>query len=111
MICSILRALYIQIYGSSHIIIQIIGFVRALRSSIRRLDITINAVAPAATITALLPDHLAAPIIAAGLPVSTAEFVGRAVVYSAVARQDRLVESYGKDPDGQLASRWNGRTI
>lgn len=67
--------------------------------------------APAATITALLPGHLAAPIIAAGLPVSSAEFVGLGVVYSAVGRQERLVEPYGKDSGDYQESRWNGRTI
>lgn len=51
--------------------------------------------------------------MAAGLPVSTAEFVGLAVVYSAVATQKGLVEAYGKDSDALLEteSRWNGRTI
>lgn len=86
---------------------------RSLRSSLRAEDITINCVAPAATITSLLPQHLADPIIAAGLPVSSAEFVGLAVVYSAVATQPQIVELYGKDDIDLLkkASRWNGRTI
>lgn len=86
---------------------------RALRSTVRLEGITINSVAPAATITALLPKHLAAPIIAAGLPVSSARFVGLALVYSAVAKQDGLVELYGKDGKELLneESRWNGRTI
>lgn len=86
---------------------------RALRSSLRTEDITVNCVAPAATITSLLPGHLAAPIIDAGLPVSSAEFVGLAVVYSAVATQPRPVEAYGKDENKltETLSRWNGRTI
>ncbi len=75
-------------------------------------DITINAVAPAATITKLLPQDLAAPIIAAGLPISSAHFVGLALAYSAVARQSRKVESYGKDEDALAQEgRWNGRVI
>jgi hypothetical protein len=75
--------------------------------------ITINAVAPAATLTKLLPEHLAAPILAMGLPVSTSEFVGRALVYSAMATQERLVEVYGKQEEAQLwtVGRWNGRVI
>ncbi|EEQ28919.1 conserved hypothetical protein [Microsporum canis CBS 113480] len=92
---------------------QLIGLVRALRSTVIRDNITINAVAPAATITSLLPADLAAPIIAAGLPVSTAEFVGLAVAYSSCAVQTRQVELYGRDPD-ELANtpgRWNGRVI
>ncbi|KAL4767278.1 short chain dehydrogenase reductase [Aspergillus nidulans var. acristatus] len=100
----------LPVYSASKL--ALIGLVRALRSAIRTEGITINAVAPAATITALLPSHLAQPIIAAGLPVSSAEFVGLAVVYSAVATQQRLVEPYGKDTDDENGpSRWNGRTI
>lgn len=49
--------------------------------------------------------------MAAGLPVSTAHFVGLAVVYSAVAQQTHAVEPYGKDSDETRAGRWNGRTI
>ncbi|KAH6674974.1 short chain dehydrogenase reductase [Halenospora varia] len=93
--------------------LALVGLVRALRSTVIKDDITINSVAPAATITRLLPAELAAPIIAAGLPVSSAEFVGLAVVYSAVAKQKNIVELYGKDsPElGQTPGRWNGRTI
>jgi hypothetical protein len=48
-----------------------------------------------------------------GLPVSDAHFVGLALVYSAVAKQERSVQAYGKDEDGDLfkQSRWNGRVI
>ena len=86
-----------------------------------RDGITINGVAPAATITNLLPAHLAAPIMGQGLPVSDARFVGLALVYSAVAKEDRRVQAYGKDKDkghetafGTGSSdghRWNGRVI
>lgn len=91
----------------------VVGLVRSLRSTLIRSNITINAVAPAATITSLLPRELAAPIIAAGLPVSSARFVGRALVYSAVANQSQAVEIYGKDKPELLTSngRWNGRVI
>ncbi|GLI81257.1 putative secondary metabolism biosynthetic enzyme [Penicillium ochrochloron] len=94
-------------------VMELIGLVRSLRSTVIRDDITINAIAPAATVTSLLPADLAAPIIAAGLPVSTAEFVGLAVVYSASGTQPGQVELYGRDLE-ELAStqgRWNGRTI
>ncbi len=74
-------------------------------------DVTINCVAPAATITRLLPQNLATPLLAAGLPVSSAYFVGLAVVFSAVAKQERQVEAYGKDEGVEVAGRWNGRTI
>ena len=50
-------------------------------------------------------------MIAAGLPVSSADFVGLAVAYSATARQSRSVEPYGKDPDEEVSGPWNGRTI
>lgn len=88
------------------------GLVRALRSVTLKDDITINTVAPAATVTPLLPSHLAAPIIAAGLPVSSADFVGRAIVYSAVGKQDTSVEPYGRDVDCEDGpGRWHGRGI
>ena len=92
---------------------QLVGLVRSLRSTIIHEDITINAVAPAATITSLLPQHLADPIIAAGLPVSSAHFVGLALVYSATAQETRQVEAYGRDKDSEMGrkARWNGRVI
>ncbi|KAJ0120938.1 hypothetical protein J7T55_015676 [Diaporthe amygdali] len=91
----------------------LINYLRAMRSTLRGSGITINAVAPAATITGLLPAELAAPIMAAGLPVSTAHFVGLAVVYSAVASEEQKVAAYGKDSEEwkQAPGRWNGRTI
>ena len=84
---------------------------RALRSTLPALGITINAVAPAATITKLLPQNLAAPLMAAGLPVSSPDMVARAVVFSAVGTQKRSVEAYGKDDGVNFEGRWNGRTI
>ena len=88
------------------------GLVRSLRAVTLKDNITINTVAPAATITSLLPQNLAAPIIAAGLPVSSADFVGLAVVYSAVGQQSRRVEPYGKDTDeSDGPGRWHGRGI
>ncbi|PVH93070.1 short chain dehydrogenase reductase [Periconia macrospinosa] len=78
-----------------------------------RDNITINGVAPAATITRLLPTQLAAPIIQQGLPVSDAHFVGLALVHSATATQDRMVEPYGKEDEADRfkPSRWNRRVI
>ncbi|KAM0231944.1 hypothetical protein ACHAPO_008243 [Fusarium lateritium] len=91
----------------------LINFVRAMRSTLRDSGITITSVAPAATITKLLPPDLAAPIIAAGLPVSSAHFVGLAVAYSATASEQQKVQAYGKDTEEWKRSpgRWNGRTI
>lgn len=79
-----------------------------------RDNITINAVAPAATITPLLSQEFIAPIVKAGLPISTADFVARALVFSATAGEARCVEAYGKDrylADGVIEPRWNGRVI
>ena len=91
---------------------KLIGLVRSLRSTLPLSNNSINAVAPASTKTG----HLPATLMAAGLPVSTADFVGLAVVYSAVASQKERVEDYGRD--GPYCSgtdagggRWNGRTI
>ncbi|KAK3324435.1 hypothetical protein B0T19DRAFT_230499 [Cercophora scortea] len=89
-----------------------ITLMRALRSRLTADDISINCVAPAATVTKLLPGNLAAPMMAVGLPVSTAEFVGRALVYSATAQQTHRVQNYGKEtPATDGPGRWNGRTI
>lgn len=92
---------------------QLVGLIRSLRSVAIRDNITINGVAPAATITRLLPAHLAAPIIQQGLPVSDAHFVGLALVHSATATQNRMVEPYGKEQetDRFKPNRWNGRVI
>ena len=90
------------------------GFVRALRSTVPHTHgATINIVAPAATVTRLLPANLAAPIIAAGAPVSSAEHVGLALVYSATASQNNQTESYGRDTHEMVNAkgRWNGRAI
>ncbi|KAI0109093.1 short chain dehydrogenase reductase [Nemania sp. FL0031] len=93
--------------------LAIVGLIRALRSVIVKDGITINGVAPAATLTKLLPENLAAPIIAMGLPVSTADFVGLALVHSATAYQRRRVEVYGKEVESEIwtEERWNGRVI
>ena len=37
--------------------------------------------------------------------------VALALVYSATAHQERRVENYGKDVDGEGKGRWNGRVI
>ncbi|KAM7203149.1 Cytochrome P450 [Naviculisporaceae sp. PSN 640] len=91
----------------------LIGLVRALRVQMPLLGATINAVAPAATITKLLPADLAKPIMAAGAPVSSAHHVALAIAYSAVATQARQVEGYGRDSEEKVNSpgRWNGRCI
>ncbi|KAF6809468.1 short chain dehydrogenase reductase family [Colletotrichum plurivorum] len=101
----------LPVYSSGKL--ALVGLIRALRSTVIRDGITINGVAPAATITKLLPADLAAPIKAQGLPVSSADFVGLALVYSAVAKQSRVVQGYGKDRKEDLwkEGRWNGRII
>lgn len=74
---------------------------------------TINGVAPAATISKLLPVNLAAAIQAAGAPISSAFHVGLAIVYSAIAQQENFVEPYGRDDPAKVSApgRWNGRVI
>lgn len=99
----------LPVYSSTKL--AVIGLMRSLRASLHLQNISINCVAPAATITKLLPKQLATPLMAAGLPVSSADFVGLAVAYSATAKQTRSVEPYGKDPDEEVLGPWNGRTI
>lgn len=107
----------LPVYAASKF--ALVGLVRSLRSTMLSQEgITINGVAPAATVTSLLPPHLAAPIVAMGLPTSEAGFVGRALVHAATAKQNRRVEAYGKEADADLwakkgneEQRWNGRVI
>ncbi|TGJ87043.1 hypothetical protein E0Z10_g1765 [Xylaria hypoxylon] len=93
--------------------IALLGLVRSLRSVMIRDGITINGVAPNATITGMLPAHNAEPLKQMNIPYSEPHSVGRALVYSAIATQDREVQLYGKDKDANLwtRGRWNGRVI
>lgn len=92
---------------------QQLGIVRVLRPIMEKDDITINAVTPGATVTRMVPIR---PVIAwmkHDLPLSRAEDVALALVYSAIARQPRRVETYGDEPESALTveGRWNGRVI
>ncbi|KAI2631793.1 short chain dehydrogenase reductase [Xylaria nigripes] len=93
------------------------GLIRSLRSitATAQPNITLNGVAPAATITGLLNSELAGPILAKKLPISSAHFVGLALVYAATATQDRRVEVYGRETEAhdkwRNGQRWNGRVL
>ena len=93
--------------------LALIGLVRSLRNNLNQDNIAINAVVPAATETALIAREFVEPIKAAGLPMSSATHVGLALVYSAVAKEKRKVEVYGKDAEESLMKEgtWNGRVI
>lgn len=93
--------------------LALIGLVRTLRSSLPEDKITINAVAPSATDTPLLPQNPKDALLRASLPVSSTHSVGLAMVYSAVAEESRRVEADGKDNDVDniRKARWNGRVI
>ena len=86
---------------------------RSLRSLLICDNITINAIAPSATVTRFLPEHLAKPVRAIGAPVSTAHTVALALVYAATAKEPRRVEDYGKDKaeEKEAERPWNGRVI
>ncbi|TQN65039.1 Short-chain dehydrogenase/reductase ATR7, partial [Colletotrichum shisoi] len=101
----------LPVYSASKLFL--VGLIRSLRPSIKKFGAVINGVAPAATISKLLPGTLAAQIIQAGAPVSSAFHVGLAVVFSATATQDHQVEAYGRDDPAEVQSggRWNGRVI
>ncbi|KAI1499288.1 NAD(P)-binding protein [Biscogniauxia marginata] len=91
----------------------LIGLVRALRSKIIKDNITINAVAPSGTLTPSMAPELYEPMIRQGVVMSTPDVVGLALVYSATARENRMVDLYGKDKQSDLwtEGRWNGRCI
>lgn len=92
--------------------LALVGLVRSLRPILPSSNITINAVAPGATETPLLQGFLA-PLTAAHLPISTADFVGLALVYSATAQESYRTDVYGKDKesDNTRVRRWNGKVI
>lgn len=75
--------------------------------------ITINSVAPSATLTKFIPAHLVEPVKASGAAVSSPHEAAVALIYSATAKEPRRVEAYGKDVDAEddRERRWNGRVI
>lgn len=93
--------------------LALVGLVRSLRHNLYLDNITVNAVVPASTETRLIAPKFIEPIKQMGLPVSSARHVGAALVYSAVARETRKVEVYGKEPIENIKKegRWNGRVI
>jgi NAD(P)-dependent dehydrogenase (short-subunit alcohol dehydrogenase family) len=93
--------------------LALVGLVRSLRHNLICDGITINAVVPACTETALVGAEFLGPIKDMGLPVSSARMVGAALVHSAVAKEARKVDVYGKEPleNVKLPGRWNGRVI
>ncbi|KAI3328828.1 NAD(P)-binding protein [Ustulina deusta] len=89
------------------------GLVRSLRNNVVLDGVTINAVAPAGTHTPLVAGQLDL-LDATGLSItSPPELPALALVYSATAKQDRRVETYGKEDKADLykRERWNGRII
>lgn len=65
-------------------------------------DITFNGVTPGAIATRMVPIM---PVIAwmeHELPLSKAEDVALALVYSAISRQPRRVETHGDEPESAL---------
>ncbi|KAI0533248.1 NAD(P)-binding protein [Xylaria digitata] len=93
--------------------LALVGLVRSLRNNIVLDNITINAVAPAGTHTPLVAGQLD-PLVATGLPITAPpELPALALIYSATAKQDRRVETYGKEEATDLykKERWNGRVI
>lgn len=86
------------------------GLVRSLHPILASANITINAVAPGATETPLLPQKYLDPIRAASLPVSTAEFVGLALVFSATRPAVRT-DFVGRETASSRIKRWTGNVI
>lgn len=93
--------------------LALIGLIRSLRHNLICDGVTINAVVPACTETALVGSEFLGPIKNMGLPVSSARFVGAALVHSATATEKRKVDVYGKEPLEKIQEPgpWNGRVI
>ncbi|KAI1436535.1 NAD(P)-binding protein [Xylaria sp. CBS 124048] len=90
----------------------LVNLVRSLRHCTILDHITINAVAPAGTLTPMIAEH-SQLLIDSGVLVSKPSVVGMALVYSATATQDRRVDVYGREKEGDIwkSERWNGRVI
>lgn len=89
------------------------GIIRSLRNVLPEDNITINGVAAGATISKMLPYEFAVPLIKGGIGINTSESAGLALVYSAVAQENRRVEVHGRESAEKLNTpgRWNGRMI
>ncbi|KUI68343.1 Oxidoreductase UcpA [Cytospora mali] len=90
-----------------------VGIIRSLRNVLPEDNITINAVAAGATISKMLPYEFAVPLIKGGFGINTAESTALALVFSAVASENRRVEVHGRESPDKLkeSGRWNGRVI
>lgn len=101
----------LPLYGSLQL--AIVGLVRGWRTQLIHEGITVNAVAPAATISGLMSEEAARKQEARGLQISTAHHVAKALVFSATAREQRRVEAYGteSEADNEREGPWNGRVI
>lgn len=89
------------------------GIIRSLRNVLPEDNITINGVAAGATISKMLPYEFAVPLINEGITIASADSIGLALVYSAVAHEERKVEVHGRESGSKLHTpgRWNGRVI
>ncbi|KAI0400483.1 hypothetical protein F4802DRAFT_584793 [Xylaria palmicola] len=94
----------------------LLGIIRSLRTLMIRDGITINGVAPGATLTGIGPKYVMDILAAAPRRealVGDARTVGRALVYSAVASEGRAVQVFGRQAEAEVwrPGRWNGRVI
>ncbi|KAI0540516.1 hypothetical protein GGR58DRAFT_133449 [Xylaria digitata] len=111
-------SIYAYTPGHNHAVysgakMALLGLLRTLRSVMIQDGIAINGVAPGSTITGLVSLQEAESLKGVNVAVSAPESVARALVYSAIATQERGVELYGKDKAANLwtPGRWNERVI
>jgi NAD(P)-dependent dehydrogenase (short-subunit alcohol dehydrogenase family) len=77
----------------------VVGFVRALAPALAAEGITVHAICPGLTDTALLPEELKAAFAGMGLPMVQAEQVADAVVAAATAAPERSGTCWVVQPD------------
>ncbi|KAF2967653.1 hypothetical protein GQX73_g5958 [Xylaria multiplex] len=111
-------SIYAYTPGHNHAVysgakMALLGLLRTLRSVMILDGITLNGVAPGSTITGMVSAQQIEAFESVNVAVSAPASVARALVYSAVATQERGVELYGKDKPANLwtPGRWNGRVI
>ena len=75
-------------------------------------NISINAIAPGPTRSAIIPDAMADAVEKVGIEVNDAESIAKAILYSVIAKEVTTIDAYEDDRVGHQSGKpWHGRTI
>jgi NAD(P)-dependent dehydrogenase (short-subunit alcohol dehydrogenase family) len=85
----------------------VIGFVRALGPALAKEGITVHAICPGLTDTAILPDPIKAMFVGMGIPMVDPDRVAAAVVTAATAGEETSGSCWVVQPDATYAHEFN----